>query len=110
MPRKESIKRASADELAAMRARGETRSDWKAAEARSHAEADHLADEDDGALPAGWQSSVEIGIPRKEAVHIRLDADVLAWFRDHGPGYQTRINAVLRSFVQARQQSGPKSR
>jgi uncharacterized protein (DUF4415 family) len=27
---------------------------------------------------------------------------VLDWFRAHGPGYQTRINAVLRAFVQAR--------
>jgi len=33
---------------------------------------------------------------------MRLDADVLAWFRSHGPGYQTRINAALRGFVQAR--------
>jgi uncharacterized protein (DUF4415 family) len=35
--------------------------------------------------------------PLKEVVTIRLDADVLAWLRSEGPGYQTRINAVLRS-------------
>ena len=34
--------------------------------------------------------------PKKEAVQIRLDADVLAWFRSYGKGYQSRINAVLR--------------
>jgi len=40
--------------------------------------------------------------PRKRDVHIRLDADVLDWFRAQGKGYQTRINAVLRAFVEAR--------
>lgn len=38
----------------------------------------------------------------KTPVTIRLDADVLAWFKAQGRGYQTRINAVLRSFVEAR--------
>jgi uncharacterized protein (DUF4415 family) len=35
----------------------------------------------------------------KQAVSIRLDPDVIGWFRAQGPGYQTRINAVLRAFV-----------
>jgi uncharacterized protein (DUF4415 family) len=34
----------------------------------------------------------------KTAISIRLDSDVLLWFRSLGPGYQTRMNAVLRSF------------
>ena len=38
--------------------------------------------------------------PDKEMITIRLDADVLAWFRRRGRGYQTRINRVLRLFVQ----------
>lgn len=47
------------------------------------------------------------GLPqRKQGVHIRLDADILAWFKSLGPGYQTRINSVLRSFVQARRRGG----
>ena len=37
----------------------------------------------------------------KELVSIRIDPDVLAWFRQQGARYQTRINAVLRSYVQA---------
>ncbi|MEO8715400.1 MAG: BrnA antitoxin family protein [Acetobacteraceae bacterium] len=69
-------------------------------------EVERLADEEDGPLPEGWESTIEIGIPRpKQGVHIRLDADVLDWFRSHGPGYQTRINAVLRAFVRARQKA-----
>lgn len=37
----------------------------------------------------------------KAAVALRIDADVLAWFKSKGPGYQTRINAVLRAFKDA---------
>lgn len=39
--------------------------------------------------------------PRKAAISLRLDADVLEWFRTQGPGYQTRINAVLRAYKEA---------
>ena len=35
----------------------------------------------------------------KQAISLRIDQDVLAWFRGRGPGYQTRMNAVLRAFV-----------
>jgi uncharacterized protein (DUF4415 family) len=38
---------------------------------------------------------------RKAAISLRLDADVLEWFRSQGPGYQTRINAVLRAYKDA---------
>ncbi|MGD0223250.1 MAG: BrnA antitoxin family protein [Terriglobia bacterium] len=37
--------------------------------------------------------------PLKESLTIRIDADVLAWFRAQGKGYQTRINATLREAV-----------
>lgn len=40
--------------------------------------------------------------PLKEVVTIRLDADVLAWLRSSGPGYQTRINSALRSCMTER--------
>jgi len=35
-------------------------------------------------------------------VTLRLDADLLDWFRAQGPGWQTRMNAVLRAWMQAR--------
>ncbi len=38
---------------------------------------------------------------KKAALSIRLDPGVVAWFRNKGRGYQTRINAVLRSYVEA---------
>ena len=37
-------------------------------------------------------------VPAKAAISLRVDADVLEWFKAQGPGYQTRINAVLRAF------------
>jgi len=38
---------------------------------------------------------------RKQDLHLRVDSEVVAWFRSFGPGYQTRMNAVLRAFVDA---------
>ena len=38
----------------------------------------------------------------KKAVSLRLDADVLDWFKDQGRGYQTRINSVLRLYMQTK--------
>jgi len=40
-------------------------------------------------------------MPSKELVSLRLDQDVLEWFKAQGPGYQTRINSVLRAFRDA---------
>lgn len=39
--------------------------------------------------------------PSKALVSLRVDQDVLAWFKAQGAGYQTRINAVLRAFRDA---------
>jgi len=39
----------------------------------------------------------------KQQITIRLDADVLKWFRAQGEGYQTRINALLRAYMEAHQ-------
>ena len=40
-------------------------------------------------------------VPAKASIALRVDADVLEWFKSQGPGYQTRINAVLRAFKEA---------
>jgi uncharacterized protein (DUF4415 family) len=48
-----------------------------------------------------WKNAIVVGPDRKTLVSVRLDRDVLVWFRSHGKGYQTRINAVLRSYMQA---------
>lgn len=95
--------RASGDEIARRLARGDDRTDWKRVKAMSQEEVERLADEDEGRLPKGWEKTVVIGIPSpKKDIHIRLDADIVDWFKSRGRGYQTRINAVLRAFVQSR--------
>ncbi|HVT19693.1 MAG TPA: BrnA antitoxin family protein [Thermoanaerobaculia bacterium] len=38
---------------------------------------------------------------RKAQITLRIDADVLEWFRERGAGYQSRMNAVLRAYKQA---------
>jgi uncharacterized protein (DUF4415 family) len=40
-------------------------------------------------------------VPPKASVSLRIDVDVLDWFKSRGNGYQTRINAVLRAFKEA---------
>ena len=46
--------------------------------------------------------TMEVRMPTpKELVSIRIDPDVLGWFRKQGKGYQTRINAALRSYIEA---------
>lgn len=39
--------------------------------------------------------------PAKRQVTLRIDADVLAWFKSRGKGYQSRINALLRAYMEA---------
>ena len=56
--------------------------------------------EEDG-LHAGWVTSVKVVPSRnKRALSLRLDAEVFDWFYATGPGYQSRINDVLRAYVQ----------
>jgi uncharacterized protein (DUF4415 family) len=56
------------------------------------------ADYDD----ADWSEAVLVIPPKKKAISIRVDEDVLDFFKREGAGYQRRINAVLRSYMQQR--------
>src|SRR5438132_13122111 len=56
------------------------------------------ADYDD----ADWSEAVLVMPPKKKAISIRVDEDVLDFFRQEGVGYQRRMNAVLRSYMQQR--------
>lgn len=101
MARKERIVRYTASELTAQRARGATRSDWARAEAMTSAEIEAAvaSDPDEAGLAIDWDRAT-IELPKAKAdLHMRVDRDVLDFFRKSGKGYQTRINAVLRSYV-----------
>jgi uncharacterized protein (DUF4415 family) len=94
--------RYSADQLEKL----DSETDWAKVDATTTEEIERQAEADDGALPEGWEDTVVLGIPRrKRGVYLRLDPDVLDWFKAHGAGYQTRINAVLRAFVRARRRA-----
>jgi uncharacterized protein (DUF4415 family) len=104
MRKKNDIVRFSAEELENMRRRGESRTDWTKVDAMTEAEleASIAADPDDVHEAPDWSQAV-LGLPpRKEHINIRIDADVLAWFKQTGRGYQTRMNNVLRAFVESR--------
>ncbi len=55
--------------------------------------------------PEFWASArVVMPPPGKASVHLRLDADVLEWFREQGKGHLSRMNAVLRSFMESKKE------
>ncbi len=82
------------------------RTDWGRVRAMTDAQVEAAAEADPDAQPldeAFWQSA-RVVFPRqvrKRHTGLRIDEDVLAWFRAQGRGYQTRMNAVLRAYVEA---------
>ncbi len=97
------IKRYSVAEIEEMIARGEDRTDWARVKAMTDEELEaRLADDPDW---VGWEvdwSKARWVVPKvKRAVSIRLDDDILAFFKKDGPGYQSRINAVLRFYMES---------
>ncbi|MBW7922570.1 MAG: BrnA antitoxin family protein [Rubellimicrobium sp.] len=79
------------------RMKGET--DWE----RLRREGDYEGPEE---FEVDW-SRAELVIPEpKQAISLRVDADVLDFFRAQGKGYQTRMNAVLRAYMEAQKVAG----
>ncbi|MBW7922572.1 MAG: BrnA antitoxin family protein [Rubellimicrobium sp.] len=77
----------------------EDRTDWE----RLRREGDYEGPEE---FEVDW-SRAEIVIPEpKQAISLRVDADVLDFFRAQGKGYQTRMNAVLRAYMEAQKVAG----
>lgn len=70
-----------------------------------------MADDPDWAdfKDTDWSEAVLV-IPKKKAISIRVDEDVLDYFKKQGSGYQRRINAVLRTFMNQRRKSGKASK
>ena len=57
-------------------------------------------DPDAAPLDIDWSKAELVHPARKKPVSIRLDEDIIAYFKKMGRGYQTRINAVLRSYME----------
>jgi uncharacterized protein (DUF4415 family) len=79
--------------------RGKT--DWAAFDALTDEQIEAAVRKDPDAVPLDfdWSEAVLVIPPKKKAISIRVDEDVLDFFKTDGDGYQRRINAVLRSFV-----------
>ncbi len=109
MAKKENIRRYTARELAKMERDGASRTDWAKVRAMSEdaLEASIEADPDDVHEPIDWTQAVKGLPPGKEAIKLRIDTDVLTWFKATGKGYQTRMNSVLRTFVESRKGIAP---
>lgn len=105
MRKKNDTVRYTAKQIKVKIAKGEDRTDWRKANAvtAKKLEASIRADVDDILEEPDWTQAV-LGIPApKEHINIRIDHDVLEWFKSNGKGYQTLMNNVLRAFVQAKQ-------
>ena len=60
-------------------------------------------DPDAGVIPPGFWDNATVRLPEnKQQITLRLDPDVIRWFKRAGKGYQSRMGAVLRSYVQAK--------
>lgn len=98
----ERIVRYSADEIREMIARGESKSDWQRIDAMTDEEIEaSIRDDPDWAgEETDWSKATLVYPISKQALSIRVDRDVIDFFKAEGKGYQTRINAVLRRFMQ----------
>ncbi len=82
--------------------------DWKRVDAMK--DEDIQFDEDSPRTQTeDWAAAiVHKGLPyprKKTQIALRLDDDVLTWFKAQGPGYQTRINAILKAYKEAHEQN-----
>jgi len=99
MTKRDSIVTMSVDEAKAAIARGESRSDFAAADRLTDEEIRRQAASDPEEREWDWaNASLELPKP-KVGIHIKLDADIVDFFKRGGGGYQTRINAALKAYV-----------
>jgi uncharacterized protein (DUF4415 family) len=83
--------------------------DWSRVEGLSDREVVKAIASDPDAAPLldrEWFKTAKLVLPeRKVPLPLRLDHDVVHWFKQQGPRYQTRMNAVLRAYMQAHRKS-----
>src|SRR5690348_16210731 len=99
--KRERVVRVTAEEARKMRGR----TDFARLDAMTDEDIAKAVAEDPDAAPLDidWTKARLVLPSGKESVTLRVDKDVLDWFRDQGRGYQTRINAVLRAYKDAHQ-------
>jgi uncharacterized protein (DUF4415 family) len=85
--------------------RRKSETDWARLDALTDEEIDaSIANDPDWSDDWNWGNAVLVIPPKKRAISIRVDEDVLDYFKKQGAGYQRRINAVLRSYMQQKRE------
>ena len=88
----------------ASRARAKGATDFKQLRAMPDSEIDFS---DIPKLDKSFWATAKLTLPEpKDRLTIRVDHDVVRWLKKHGKGYQTRINAILRSYMEAQADDG----
>ncbi|KQW28915.1 hypothetical protein ASE36_10540 [Rhizobium sp. Root274] len=99
---KENIVRYTIKEIEEMIARGEDQTDWARVDAMTDEDIERAMRDDpdwQDFMDIDWSKAKMVIPDKKKAISIRLDPDIVDFFQATGKGYQTRINAVLRHFV-----------
>jgi uncharacterized protein (DUF4415 family) len=84
------------------------KTDWNRLDRMTSTEVEATAAADREGAPmtdAAW-AKAEIVQPHKVAVGLKLDDDLLGWFKAQGKGYQTRINTILRRYYEMHRKAG----
>jgi len=90
------------------RSRAKGKTDFKRLRRMGNAEIDYS---DIPKLGKSFWKTAKLSMPEpKDRLTIRIDHDVVEWLRKKGSGYQTRINAILRSYMNAQLEEGRERR
>jgi uncharacterized protein (DUF4415 family) len=112
MRKGEDIRTYTADEIRAMRRRrGEDRTDWAKVDAMTEADLERAIaeDEDERDLEPDW-TRAKLVMPRpRQSVHLRLDPGVVEFLKAGGKGHITRMQALLRAYVDAQKRRAGES-
>jgi len=99
---KENITTISLEEVLTRKRFGKSKTDWAAVAALTDEDIEaSMRDDPDWAelMDIDWSKATVVYPMQKQAISIRLDKDIIDFFKSDGSGYQSRINAVLRHFV-----------
>lgn len=100
---KERIIKLTAEDVDKLLSAGADRTDWKRVDAMTDEDiVAAMRDDPDwqDLIDIDWSKAVAVNPQPKTAISIRLDEDIVDFFKATGKGYQTRINAVLRHYMQ----------
>jgi uncharacterized protein (DUF4415 family) len=84
-----------------------SRTDWQKVEAMTDAELEKILaeDEDERSLQPDWTRAKLVLPQAKQSVHLRLDQEVIAFFKAAGKGHISRMQAVLKAYADAHSRS-----